>query len=97
MSEIEHMDRQETNDWRLSCVIKWKQRRFMTRIACPTCSGSGKIGGGWNDPSEPRECQNCYGCGSVVDPNDTPLEPAPAIPKDLIEHMQKAWKAYFSK
>ena len=85
----------ETEDWRLGAWIDWKPKKEPYDIPCPCCSGKGEVGGGFKDLDGPRECPQCFGRRRIRHPG--PTEPKPEVPADLIEHMRKAWIAYFEQ
>jgi hypothetical protein len=81
------MDKPETNDWVLTCILRWKPKRQPKLIDCYTCNGRGEIGVGFGYITEPEECPDCFGSGKVKDPNDEPMEPMPPLSQDLIKHL----------
>lgn len=79
-------------DWELHAWIDWKPK--MHEEECTSCSGRGVVGGGLGDLDGPRQCTACYGRGTITKP---PTSKKPDIPKDLVEHMRRAWWDYWNK
>lgn len=76
----------ETDDWKLGCFMDWRPKRHEEE--CPACHGAGEVGGGFKSLDGPRQCENCYGRGTVT---KGPSTPKPELPKALTEHMRRAW------
>ena len=83
----------DTEDWKLGAWIDFKPTKQPTRCECTRCHGGGILGGGFKSMDDPYDCPDCLGRGTVtVYPY---LAPKPEVPKELIEHLRKAFYDYF--
>lgn len=81
-----------TKDWELHAFLDWKAiRRAET---CTGCGGRGTVGGGFKDLDGPRQCNDCFGSGTV---SKGPTTPRPELPPALVEHMRRAWWDFMNK
>lgn len=81
----------ESEDWRLSCFLDWAPKQHIE--TCPTCKGTGKVGGGLGDLDGPIQCEKCFGTRNIT---CGPKTPKPQIPAAIKEHMRRAWYDYFN-
>lgn len=65
--------------------------RAVEHKVCPTCNGLRKIGGGFHDLDDARECPTCFGKGNLSQLSSVvaPPELETAIQKLLNEHLEK--------
>lgn len=85
----------DTEDWRLAAYIDWRPNKEPQNIQCTYCGGSGQIGGGFKSIDGSRDCPECFGRGhKTISEISTDK---PEVPKELIEHMRKAFFEYFNK
>lgn len=82
----------DTEEWHLACFMEWKPKKEPYDIQCPSCHGRGAIGGHFKDLDGPRTCDQCSGSGQITHPG--PSTPKPELPKELIEHLRKAWREF---
>jgi DnaJ-class molecular chaperone len=80
----------DNDDWCLSAYMDWKPSK--SYVVCECCNGKGKVGGGFKDMEGPRDCDRCSGTGRH---GFYPKSVKPEIPKELMEHMRKAWITYW--
>ncbi len=86
----------DTADWGLSAYIDWRPLRKPEYVTCPCCHGTGEVGGGFKSLDGPRPCPECFGSKMQQLPF-VPLAEKPVVPRLLVEHMHKAWIAYFQQ
>lgn len=82
----------ETEDWALSCYLEWRAKSH--EETCPTCHGTGEVGGGFGSFDGPEQCDRCCGTRTVT---VGPKSPRPSLPPELIEYMRRAWWDYFNR
>lgn len=82
----------ETEDWKLGCFFEWRPK--LKVIDCPHCHGRGTVGGGFKDLDGPQDCSECWGTKVK---RVTPTTQPPEIPRELREHMRRAWWDFFHK
>lgn len=82
----------ETEDWKLGCYLEWRPK--MHSETCPSCNGHGEVGGGFKSLDGPRQCNQCFGVGSI---SKHPTTKMPEIPPDLREHLRRAWYDFTTK
>ncbi len=89
MSRITH----NTDDWELHACLDW--RRKWHTVKCEQCSGSGRQPRGMRDyGDDDYTCSSCLGRGTKQKESTSPK---PEIPKELLEHMRRAWWDYHNK
>ena len=82
----------ETGEWQLKCFMEWVEKPMEQE--CPDCNGRGYVGGGFKSISGEETCHSCSGRGRI---RKRPTTPPPELPKDLIEHMRRAWWDFHNK
>lgn len=82
----------ETENWKLDAFLEWKPKS--KTVECSGCNGTGETGGGFKSIDGAVVCVKCNGSGHVL---VFPMEQAPEIPKDLKEHMRRAWWDFHNK
>jgi hypothetical protein len=66
--------------------MEWRPKHHA--IACPRCNGRGEVGGGFKDLDGPQTCPQCFGTKIK---SVGPTTEKPELPKELVEHMRRAW------
>jgi len=84
----------DTNDWHLAITAEFKLKTKPVFIECERCGGSGETGGGFKDLDGPVMCNHCWGSKGRLDYSK--ISPRPAIPDGCYEHMNKAYKDFFT-
>lgn len=86
--------------WKHSYFFRTELRKEFHSVTmdCPTCGGTGVVGGGFKSMDGPQTCSHCWGSGSVTDTANSPtVAPAPPLPDGLRDHMQAAWLSFWEK
>jgi DnaJ-class molecular chaperone len=84
----------DTKDWKLAATLDYKCKTEPTYHNCDYCGGSGTVGGGFKSLDGPEDCPRCFGTGGSSDYSH--IEPKPAIPRGLIDHMRKSYQEYLA-
>jgi hypothetical protein len=67
---------------------------YPPRINCPDCGGRGRTNMCMGSIDDPEDCYKCNKTGKIDDPSWV-WKPSP--PKELVDHMRKAWIEYWNK
>lgn len=87
----------ETEHWRLEIIPRYVRKKDTIKkkiITCYHCNGLSTGFCMWDDR---EDCQYCYNSGVLQVNDDDDVEPPPEITKEFVEHMRKAYIAFFVK
>lgn len=88
----------ETEHWRLEIIPRYVRKRETIKkkiVTCYFCNG--KSASNWCIWDDRDNCDRCHNSGVIQVDDNEGVENRPEITKDFVEHMRKAYQAYFNK
>jgi len=79
----------EGRQFRIQVLFRFEP--VISDMACTYCNGHGTVGGYFHSLEDPTQCPHCFGN------RQEPLHPPKEYPRDLIEHMRKAFVEWLEK